>query len=410
MNERHWTLTTILLLALPAASILTSVQAAEPPETVPPAAEGYSGQAVARGEEEHASADVHLGPQQREMLNIEVDEAPGGTADSQISAAANIRFDPDLTAQVGPRLDARVVEVLVDLGERVESGQALVVMDSVMLGRAKADYLRSQARLASAREAFERDQSLAEQQITSQAELAESRAALGEARAEHRAATETLKLYGLSRNAIDSIEGGDQPLSRFTLTARSSGVVEKRDLAPGQNVSADESPIHIVDTSEVWVMVEAFEQSLPRLAEGQELTFHSRGLGDRRYSGRIDWIARSLDDQSRTVTVRATLDNPEGRLRAGMAGTATIHAPSEQSHYALVPVDAVQRNGEQAVVFVPAGMPGAYRHVPVTLGSEGDGWVEIRQGLQPGDPVVVGGAFDLMSAMTAGSRSADHAH
>ncbi len=410
MNEGHWKRMVILLLTLSAVMGLTLAQAAQTPETVPPAGEGHSGQAAARGEGEHAPGEVHLGPQQRDMLNIEVDEAPGGTADSQINAAANIRFDPDLTARVGPRLDARVVEVLVDLGERVESGQPLVVMDSVMLGRAKADYLRSQARLNTAREAFERDQSLAEQQITSQAELAESRATLGEARAEHRAATETLKLYGLSQNEIDNIESGEQPLSRFTLTAQSAGLVEKRDLAPGQNVSADESPIHLVDTSEVWVMIEAFERSLPRLAEGQQVTFRSRGLGDRRYNGRIDWIARSLDEQSRTVTVRATLDNPDGQLRAGMAGTATIHAPGEQTSYALVPVDAVQRNGDQPVVFVPGDNPGVYAHVPVTLGNEGDGWVEVREGLQPGDSVVVGGAFDLMSAMTAGSRSAEHAH
>ena len=61
-------------------------------------------------------------------------------------------------------------------------------------------------------------------------------------------------------------------------------------------------------------------------------------------------------------------------------------------------------------MFVPGVEAGAYEPLPVTLGDEGNGWIEIRDGIEPGDRVVVRGAFDLMSALTASSRSAAHSH
>ena len=78
--------------------------------------------------------------------------------------------------------------------------------------------------------------------------------------------------------------------------------------------------------------------------------------------------------------------------------------------FALVPIDAVQNRGDDHVVFVPADEAGAFRAVAVEPGAEGGGQVEIRRGLDPGDPVVVAGAFDLMSALTARERSAAHHH
>ena len=76
-----------------------------------------------------------------------------------------------------------------------------------------------------------------------------------------------------------------------------------------------------------------------------------------------------------------------------------------------MPTDAVQSlDGDTSVVFVPGEEAGAFRVVPVTLGHEGNGRVEIRDGLAAGDAVVTEGAFDLMSALTSGSRSAAHGH
>lgn len=156
-------------------------------------------------------------------------------------------------------------------------------------------------------------------------------------------------------------------------------------------------------------MIEAYERNIPMLTVGQKVQLTVRALPEQDFEGRIDWISRALDPESRTLRVRAVMDNPEGLLRAGMFGTAQIRTRGD-GRAALVPVDAVQTIEGRPTVFVPSEEDGAFRAVPVILGEESDGRVEVVAGIQPGDPVVVTGAFGLKSVMTAGSRSAAHGH
>lgn len=379
-------------------------------------ATGHGEYAGHPGKEEHGgdhgehARRVHLDKQQRERLNLKIAKAEAGSASAMVQAPATVRFNADRVARVGPRLEAKVVKVTKDLGDKVEVGATVAILDSVELGRAKAQYLTARARFNAAYAQYQRDQKLSEQQITSEAELLESRAAYQQARAKRDAARAELRLYGLSESDIESIAvGGDQPLSRYALTAPVDGVVQKRDLVPGQTVSSEQTPIHVVNDKDMWVMIEAYEKALPRVATGQQVTLDLRALPDRTFTGAIDWVSRELDEQSRTVGVRATVPNDKGLLRAGMFGTARIATESEQ-RFALVPVDAVQTIDGEAVVFVPGDEAGAFRVVAVQPGEESGGRVEIRSGLKPGDRVVTAGAFDLKSAFTASGRSAAHGH
>ena len=400
-----WASIVLALLALGACSGDTDPQAAAPDDHAAESQDQHGDEEAAHGPTDR---EVHLSPEQRGLLQVDVGEAPRGHADAMISAPAVVRFDPDRMARIGPRLEAKVVRVPVDLGDTVQSGDLLAVLDSVDLGQARARYLTANALLETAQADFEREQRLAEQQISSQEELLEARARLHEAEAEQRAAMEALRLFGLRQDEI-ATTGRDEVLSRLTLTATMDGTVQRRDLSPGQTLGPAATPIHIVDSDRMWLMIDAFEGSLDRIAVGQPVEFTSRALDGKRFPGRIDWMSRQLDEQSRTVTLRAVLDNPDGSLRAGLFGTARIQT-GDGDGPPRVPVDAVQRLGEEDVVFMPAEEDHAFRAVPVSLGHEGNGWVEVTAGIEAGDPVVFEGAFDLMSALTASSRSAEHGH
>lgn len=353
---------------------------------------------------------IHLSKIQRQRLDIKVAEAGSGSASAMVQAPATVQFDADQVARVGPRLEAKVVEVSKDLGDPVKAGDTVAVFDSVELGRAKARYLTAQARYAAALAEYQRDKSLADQKITSQAELLKSKAKFLETRAGRDANRAELRLYGLDEQAIKNVSiGGKQPLSRYTLIAPIDGTIQRRDLVPGQTVSAQETPVHIVNTGQMWVFIEAYEQDLVRLQPGLPVTLTVRALPGETFKGKTDWVSHELDEQARTVRVRASLPNPDGKLRAGMFGTARIQTQS-QAHYALVPIDAVQTIEDEAVVFIPSGEANEFEAVSVTTGSEGGGQIEIREGLMPGDAVVAVGAFDLYSALSAGSRSAAHSH
>lgn len=365
-----------------------------------------------RGHTKHDQARrrVHLTEAQRSRLDLRVAKAEEGSAASTVKAPATVRFSSDRVARVGPRLEAKVVEVTRDLGERVEAGETVAVLDSVALGRAKARYLTAAAEHEAARAEYRRDRKLAEQQIVSESELLKSKAEYQRARAQRDSARAELRLYGLDESAVEQLAfGGDQPLSRYYLTSPVDGVVQKRDLVPGQTVSASQTPIHVVDDRRMWVMVEAFEKDLPRLTPGQRVKLTVRALPGRTFTGKTDWVSRELDEQSRTVRVRAVVNNDDGVLRAGMFGRARIRTEAGKRR-ALVPVDAVQVIDGEDVVFVPGEEPGAFLAVTVRTGNESDGKVAIRSGLKPGERVVVAGAFDLKSALSASGRSAAHSH
>ena len=397
-------------------------------------AEGGHSEGGHAGEGGHSEGggmqEVHLTADQRGRLSVETSTLSGGSASSGIERPAALKFNPDQVARIGPRVDAKVERVLVDLGERVRRGEAVAVMNSIKLGKAKSDYLTAKARLETVRAEYEREKKLRKEGISSEAELLKAKSEFQETKSHVAAAAETLRLYGLSNSQIQNLSSdSDRPASQFVVRSPISGRVEERDLSPGQSVSASETPIHVADASTMWAMIDAYERDLPVLEEGQEVVLSVRGLPGQTFRGQIDFISAQLDKESRTVQARAVIDNSGHQLRSGMFGTAQIEAGGNWAssdsaataasdsmaaaggRYAMIPADAVQTVNGQSVVFVPGEEEGAYRVQPVRTGAETeDGMVTITSGLAPGDVAVTQGAFDLKSALTASGRSAAHSH
>lgn len=365
-------------------------------------------------EDEHADAQVavdriELDAEQRASLDLKIAPAEVGAARQWIRAPATVQFDPDSQHFVGPRVEARVAEVLVDLGDRVEAGTPLARLDSVALGEARAALITARARFETAQAELARESELARQDITSEAELARVRATHAEARAAVEVSRETLRVLGLTAAEIEATGTSDAPLSRMVLRAPIDGVVQRRSLIPGQLLAANATPIHLVSPVRYWVFADVSEQDVAAVDIGDRLAFRSRSLPGGTFEADVDWISTQLDPESRTVRVRAVVEDPEGRLRDGLYGQAEIRTDSEAS-WPMVPVDAVQEIEGTTRVFVPGDAPDSFIAQPVELGEEGNGLVEVRSGLFAGDRLVVGGAFDLMSALTARTRSAAHSH
>ncbi len=368
---------------------------------------------------------VRLEKGQMKKLNIKVAALDAGSARSVIKRPATVKWDLDRVARVGPRIKAKVEEVLVDLGDRVKKGDPVMVMSSVELGRAKAKFLTARARVASAkarlrtdRANYKRLRSLHEQKIASEAKMLESKAKKEEARAEVReakakvdAARETLRVLGMSKEAIQNIAaGGKEPLSFFRVRSPAAGVVQKRHVRIGQTIGANESPIHVVRTDRMWVMVNAYERDVPLLEKGKSVELTVRSLPGKTFHGKVDWISNKLDEKTRTLRLRAVVENPDGLLRAGMFGTAAFHTDADGGKAALAPPDAIQRIEGTPYVFVPGDEKGTFKPVKVTLGEDSKKWVEVLTGVKPGTKVVTQGAFNLKAAFTAKGRSAAHSH
>lgn len=357
--------------------------------------------------EEKKGRHIRLTAEQRAELELNRVTARAGRANDVITVPATTRFNQDRISHVGPLLSGRVREVRVDPGQTVAAGDALAVLDSPELGDARARFLRLQAERQAARADYQRQQRLAKQDIASEAELLDARARFQARRAELRAARAGLRAMGMSAEAIDGLEQSDD-LTRYVLTSPQAGVVEKRAVAPGERIRDHESPFLIVQTDSLWILGQVPEQSAQLVETGQQMSFSSDAESAAHLEGRIDWVARHLDDKTRTLKVRAVVDNPAG-VKANQFGQLKI-LRSVDNPVPMVPVDAVQRLNGKPHVFVPGDKDGVFRAVGVTTGAEGQGLVEITAGLEAGTKVIARGAFDLKSALTAGGRSAKHSH
>ena len=364
----------------------------------------------AKGEHGGGHRAVAIGAEKAQSLGIEVDTLAAGSATSTISRPATVQFDPDRVAQIGPRVEGKIVRVTKDLGDRVQEDEAVAVLSSVELGKAKSQYLTAQARLTTHRRAYEREKALRADSISSEAALLEAKAQFEQARAEFRAAKEALRLYGLSEADVKPAGKREMPLSHFRVTSPVTGTLQKRDVEIGQTVSAQETPFHVANSSKMWVMIDAYERDLAAVEEGQRVRLTMSSLPGERAQGRIDFISQMLEEETRTLRMKAVVPNPDGLLRDGMYGRAHIstEAPVER---ALISTDAVQKIHGSPSVFVPGHKPGHFRAVTVRLGQESqNGMVELLSGLQPGDVAVTEGAFNLRSTLTAKTRSAAHSH
>ncbi|MFH5886202.1 efflux RND transporter periplasmic adaptor subunit [Halalkalibaculum sp. DA3122] len=354
--------------------------------------------------------EVHLTEKQESSLGIKVETLSEGNASSTISRPASVGYDLDQIAKVGPRIEAKVVKVIKDLGDRVKQDEPIALMSSVGLGKARAEYIRLRTELKAEKAHYEREKSLYEQEISSRAEMLQAEAHYQEAKASYNAAAESLRLYGLSKEDVQNIEAGsDEPLSHFYLTSPLDGVIQERDISPGQTISPSETPIHVANLSKMWVIIDAYEQDIRYLDKGQSVSLSVRSIPGETFEGKTDWVSYSLEKQTRTMPVRAVVENPNRKLRAGMFGTARISTGKERN-VAMIPIDAVQTIEGEQVVFVPGNENGSYKPVEVMLGSENEGYVEIASCLKPGQQAVITGAFDLKSALTAKGRSASHGH
>lgn len=350
---------------------------------------------------EAAEADEHAGEEvvvldtaAIRLGGIEVSVVESITT-SGLLVTGSITFDADRVSHVGSRADGRLVKVQADLGTRVQRGQALAVLESVEVGKIRAEEREAEALLQIAQENHAREQRLAEQGISSRKELLEAEAQLRRAEAALHSAEDRLEVLGASH---DHGAGGE-----FSLVAPFAGVVVARDASLGEMATPADTLFTVADLSEVWIELDIFERDLALVRRGQSVAVMVTAYPSDTFPGRIVYVGYLLDPAKRTVRARVEIPNAGGTLKPGMFATASIQVGGGGPPLAVVPQDAVQTVEGRRVVFVPGDTPGEFRVVPVELGPTIDGdRVVIRSGIAPGDRVVTAGAFALRSELSKG--------
>ncbi len=317
-----------------------------------------------------------------------------------IEVPAEVQAEPDREAHISSVVSGQIARVSVSIGDRVEVGRTLGVIRSVALGEARAQAARAHANVEVAQANFSRQEELRREGIGAERQFLEAQAELRRAQAEQSAATRALEVYG---------RGGSG--SEVTIRSPIAGRVVARHATIGEVVSPGDVLFEVTDISRVWAVGRVYQQHAAKVQEGAAAVLTLQSHPGRTFSGQLGYVAPSLDERTRTLPVRMALENPDGVLRPGSFGTLSISPASERGDtIPAVTTEALQRLGEETVVFVPGDEPGEFRAVSVTVLSRSGGLAHIRRGLSSGDRYVSDGAFVLKSELSRGELGEGHAH
>jgi cobalt-zinc-cadmium efflux system membrane fusion protein len=299
---------------------------------------------------------------------------------------------------VGPLVSGRITRVSAALGDRVLRGQLLGIVASSDVSAARSRLDQARARLTAAESTLRRQQQLSTEGIGAQRALIDAEAQVGELRAEVEGVRRQLSVFG-SGNA-----------GELALTAPIDGVVVAVHGTLGETATPDEPVFIVTDPTKVWVQGNVPEMEIARVQPGSAAIVRLHAFPEVAMAGTITYVAPALDERTRSLPVRITLEVPDARLRSGLFGSIELVGGTADERVLVVPADAVATLDGQTVVFVPADEPNSFRPQPIGLGRRAGGYFEVRSGLEEGARLCVSGAFTLKSVLRSGELSEGHAH
>jgi cobalt-zinc-cadmium efflux system membrane fusion protein len=336
-----------------------------------------------------------------------------------VTANGAIDFEQTEYAELSPRAGGMVWRVLKKEGDPVRKGEVLGLVAAPDVARAKAEFLQGILQVEVKTKVLERLKS--GQDAIALKQLREAEAAVAEAKIqlfdkhqtlinlglpvdldEMRHLTEDkrerrLRLLGVPETISRNTDPALLPTNLLPLVAPFDGEVIKRDMVLGEVITSSQVQMIVADTRRLWIHLNVRLEDADAVKIGQEVRFEPDGLGQEPAIGRITWIRPGVEKRTRTVHVRAEVDNSKGLLRPDTFGTGQILVRSSDRGVA-VPTKAIQREGKVYFVFLRVGDT-AFEQRRIVPGIRADEFTEIRSGVRPGEIVVTAGSHLLKSAI-----------
>jgi len=299
----------------------------------------------------------------------------------EASGELEARYHSFIAAEVS----GQITQIVKDEGEPIAAGEPVLEIDpqrrELEFAAARARAAQAEAGAVEARRQTGRIRSLRKSNAASQSKLDEAETAL--LVAESDAAAQKAQL-GVAEQALDDA----------TVRAPFGGVVGQRLVNEGDFVQVGTRLVELVSLDPIQVVFRVAEVDSGRVAVGQKVSVSVAPFPDEVFEATVDVVYPTIDPDSRTLRVKATLANPGGRLRPGLFARADLGIRMRHG-VPMVPEESVLQRADGAVVFRVVAGERVERRV-VTVGDFRDGMVEIRSGLDAGDVVVTRGQSELV--------------
>ncbi len=347
------------------------------------------------GEEKHDEATVKLSGKQIDSGKFALVEVRGGTLGKRMTVPGSIVPSGDHIARVAVRLLGTVAELRKRLGDRVEAGEVVAVIESREVADAKSEYLAARLVFDLQQTLFNRSTRLFEGKVLSENDFLRARTAFEDARVKIEIARQKLFALSLTAEQIEALP--QQPvetLRRQELRAPIAGRVAERRVELGALVGREgqESELFvIVDLSVVWADLAVPPSDLATVHEGQQITI-AAGTGSEPSPATIMFVSPLLDKDTRAARVVASVDNAALKWRPGSFITAEI--PVDEAPVAIVvPKTALQSVKGDTVVFVRTA--DGFEARKVSIGRQDARQAEVISGLAAGEQIASANTFIL---------------
>jgi membrane fusion protein, heavy metal efflux system len=304
-----------------------------------------------------------------------------------------IQVDEQYESRAGASITGRISTLDVNLGDEVKAGQRLATIKSTELAQYQLSYIKASQQMQLQTKAVDRAKQLLEADVISQAELQRREGELNAANAELNAARDQLLVLGMTPASIAQLSLHNSGMSTSQVTSKINGTVIERKARLGQVVAPAEELFVIANLSHVWAVAEIPEQQIAHIGEGQAINIEVPALDDAQLTGTLAFVGDIVNPATRTVMARANISNNEMLLKPDMLITILLEAKPEK--VVAIPSSAVVRENNADHVFVKTMKEKQYKLTPVTLGRTYQERKEVLQGLQPGDQIVLDGAFHV---------------
>lgn len=353
-----------------------------------------------------------------QYAELKIVTVAGGSAGNIAQATGIIAVDENHSTPVLPPFSGQVTQIMAEPGQRVAAGQPLLRIRAPEFVDSRNALYAAAAQRATATSQLQVAQTSANRQEeiyktaggalrdfqSAQNDLAVARAVVSTADAALGAARAKLAVLGKTPAEITRMEkaGGAGGIdAETTVLAPIDGVVASRTVAVGQYLSAATaaSAFIITDPRSVYLIAQVPESASAQVHLGDAVSVTTPAYPGRTFAARINNIGAALDPATHRLPVRATIGNPDGALKPQMFASFIIRDNGHRNGGigAAIPASAVIHEGDGARVWV-AGPGRVLRARSVQLGSTSGGFVEVMQGLRPGERIVTSGAIFVNEA------------
>jgi membrane fusion protein, copper/silver efflux system len=325
---------------------------------------------------------VSISPGKVQRSGVKTETVGKKTISRTVRATGTVEHDESTLRVVTVRSDGYIEDLFVDkTGDHVKAGQPMFRFYSPQIQLAQVDLLvslRNQGRAGSNRDV--------------------------------EGAVQKLRNLDVPQERIDEVIKTKENLRTLDWRAPASGHVIEKNVIKGQFVEAGTELFRIADNANVWVVAEVAEADIADIEVGTPVTVTLRAFPNAPHEGEVTFIYPHMRKmETRTVSVRIELPNPDGAMKPGMYADVVFHPGANAAPVTAVPASAVIDSGTRKVVLIAKG-EGRFEPREVKLGRTGSGHVEVLDGVEEGDEVVTSATFliDSESNLKAALRGLEH--